>query len=102
MATNLSRQLISKHLMSGVIVAGREIGLRANQALLEDVLGILVMLELEAMEVEGVTVDVAVQYVDHNLLETDNLNAEEYLFLRSACRRRRRMHMNGGSTDDTL
>ena len=50
-------------------------------------LGTLVMLELEAMDAERVTVDVAVQYVDHNLLETDNLNAEEHLFLRSACQR---------------
>ena len=69
------------------MIAGREIGLHADQALLEDVLGTLVMLELESMDVDRVTVDVAVQYVDHNLLETDNLNAEEHLFLRSACQR---------------
>ena len=69
------------------MIVGGEIGLHADQALLEDVLGTLVMLELEAMNAERVTVDVAVQYVDHNLLETDNLNAEEHLFLRSACQR---------------
>jgi aconitate hydratase len=28
-----------------------------------------------------------VQYVDHNLLQIDNLNAEDHLFLESACRR---------------
>ena len=69
------------------MIAGQEIGLLAKQALLEDVLGTLVMLELEAMDVDRVTVGVAVQYVDHNLLETDNLNAEEHLFLCSACQR---------------
>jgi len=31
--------------------------------------------------------EVAVQYVDHNLVQGDHLNAEEHLFLRSACRR---------------
>ncbi|MER6919394.1 aconitase family protein [Streptomyces spiralis] len=39
------------------------------------------------MGADRVTIDVAVQYVDHNLLEADNLNQEEHLFLRSACRR---------------
>ena len=30
---------------------------------------------------------VAAQYVDHNLVQTDHMNADEHLFLRSACRR---------------
>ena len=87
MTTNLSRMLIASHLADGEMKAGQEIGLRAEQALLEDVLGTVVMLELEAMNADRVKIDVAVQYVDHNLLETDNLNAEEHLFLQSACRR---------------
>ncbi len=84
---NLSRKLIGKNLAEGRMEAGAEIGLRADQALLQDVLGTLVMLELEAMEADRVKIGVAVQYVDHNLLEVDNLNQEEHLFLRSACRR---------------
>ena len=39
------------------------------------------------MEADRVKIGVAVQYVDHNLLEVDNLNQEEHLFLRSACQR---------------
>src|SRR5271157_2001008 len=66
---------------------GEEIALRIDQALLQDVLGTLVMLELEAMGTDRVKVGVAAQYIDHNLLETDNLNGDEHLFLRSACRR---------------
>jgi predicted aconitate hydratase len=34
-----------------------------------------------------VKTEVSVQYVDHNLLQVDNLNAEDHLFLESACRR---------------
>ena len=83
----LSSILISRHLAAGEPRAGAEIGLAANQALLTDVLGTLVMLELEAMAVDRVGIDVAAQYVDHNLLEVDNLNAEEHLFLQSACQR---------------
>lgn len=84
---NLARKLIARNLADGSTEPGTEIGLRADQALLQDVLGTLVMLELEAMDTDRVGVDVAVQYIDHNLLEIDNLNSEEHLFLRSACRR---------------
>ncbi len=87
MAANLSRVLIGRHLVDGDMVAGQEIALRPDQALLQDVLGVMVMLELEAMRAERVAVPLAVQYVDHNLVEADNLNAEEHLFLRSACRK---------------
>ena len=45
------------------------------------------MLELEAMGIERVKVETAVQYVDHNLVQADHMNADEHLFLRSACRR---------------
>jgi aconitate hydratase len=66
---------------------GNEIAIHIDQVLLQDVLGTLVMLELEAMGLDRVKVGVAAQYIDHNLLETDNLNGDEHLFLRSACHR---------------
>ena len=87
MAFNLTQTLINSHLVSGKMKPGDEIALRIDQALLQDVLGLLVMLELEAMGVERVQVEPAAQYVDHNLLETDNRTGDEHLFLRSACRR---------------
>jgi aconitase A len=87
MALNLTQTLISSHLVTGNMKPGNEIALRIDQALLQDVLGTLVMLELEAMGVDRVRIDRAAQYIDHNLLETDNLNSDEHLFLRSACRR---------------
>ena len=31
--------------------------------------------------------EISVQYVDHNLLQLDSLNADDHLFLESACRR---------------
>jgi len=40
--------------------------------------------------------EVSVQYVDHNLLQIDNLNAEDHLFLESACRRYGIMVIRGG------
>jgi aconitate hydratase len=86
MALNLTQTLIDSHLVSGNMKPGNEIALRIDQALLQDVLGTLVMLELEAMGVDRVRIDRAAQYIDHNLLETDDLNGDEHL-LRSACPR---------------
>jgi len=77
MAFNLTQTLINSHLVSGNMQPGNEIALRIDQALLQDVLGTLVMLELEAMGVDRVRIDPATQYIDHNLLETDNLNGDE-------------------------
>ncbi|MFF4036465.1 aconitate hydratase [Streptomyces sp. NPDC001816] len=66
---------------------GQEIGLRIDQTLTQDATGTLVMQELEALGLDRVRTEVSVQYVDHNLLQADERNAEDHAFLRSACRR---------------
>jgi aconitate hydratase len=86
-ARNVARKLIDAHLVSGEAIAGREIGLRIDQTLTQDATGTLVMLELEAMGLDRVRTGLSVQYVDHNLLQADAKNAEDHLFLQSACRR---------------
>ena len=45
------------------------------------------MLELEAMGLDRVKTEVSVQYVDHNLIQTDFKNPDDHLFLQSACKR---------------
>jgi aconitate hydratase len=45
------------------------------------------MLELEAMGLDRVRTELSAQYVDHNLIQEDNKNADDHLFLESACRR---------------
>jgi aconitate hydratase len=87
MPMNLAQKLVRSHLVVGSLRPGDEIALTVDQTLLQDVLGTLVMLELEAMGIEQVKVGLAAQYIDHNLVQNDHLNADEHLFLRSACRR---------------
>src|SRR5438105_3375159 len=45
------------------------------------------MLELEALGLDRVRTEASVQYVDHNLLQADERNMADHLFLRSACQR---------------
>ncbi len=84
---NVAEKLIEAHLVSGEMTPGEEIGLRVDQGLLQDALGTLSMLALEAMEVDRVRTEVACQYVDHNLLQTDTKAADDHHFLRTACAR---------------
>lgn len=86
-ALNVTQKLISKHLLEGEMKPGTEIGIRIDQALLQDATGTLVQLELEAMGLEKAQTEVAVQYVDHNLLQTDYKNADDHIFLQSAAQR---------------
>lgn len=88
MSETLARKLIRRHLVSGdPSTPGAEVALHMDQALLQDVLGTLVMLELEAMEVRSVATNPSVQYIDHGLVQSDHLNADSHLFLKSACAR---------------
>ena len=87
MGGNVARQLIASHLVSGEMTPGEEVGLRIDQTLTQDATGTMVMLELEALGLDRVRTEVSVQYVDHNLLQTDERNAADHEFLRSACRR---------------
>jgi aconitate hydratase len=81
---NVAQKLIKSHLISGEMISGNEIGIKVDQALLQDATGTLVMLELEAMGLKKAKTEVAVQYVDHNILQTDFKNADDHLFLKSA------------------
>ena len=84
---NAAQKLIKNHLVEGEMKPGTEIGLKVDQALLQDATGTLVQLELEAMGLDRAKTEVAVQYVDHNLLQTDSKNAEDHEFLQSAAQR---------------
>ncbi len=87
MRLNVAQKLIKSHLLEGLMEPGEEIGLRIDQTLTQDATGTLVMLELEAMGLDRARTEVSAQYVDHNLIQEDNKNPDDHLFLHSASRR---------------
>ncbi|QGH34325.1 aconitate hydratase [Gracilibacillus salitolerans] len=87
MKQNVAQKLISKHMVSGEMQPGKEIGLKIDQTLTQDATGTMVMLELEAMGIDRVKTEASAQYVDHNLIQEDFRNADDHLFLRSAARK---------------
>jgi aconitate hydratase len=87
MEMNVSQKLLQNHLVSGEMTHGAEISIHIDQTLTQDATGTLVMLELEAMGLDRIKTEVSVQYVDHNLIQTDFKNPDDHLFLQSACKR---------------
>lgn len=83
----LADKLIGSHLVDGQMRPGEEIGLHIDQTLTQDATGTLVMQELEALGLDRVRTELSAQYIDHNLLQTDEKNAQDHEFLLSACRR---------------
>jgi len=87
MKYNVAQKLIENHLVSGLMKTGTEISVKIDQTLTQDATGTMVMLELEAMNMTRVKTELSAQYVDHNLVQADFKNADDHLFLRSACKR---------------
>jgi aconitate hydratase len=81
---NVTQKLIRSHLVEGEMKPGSEIAIDVDHILQQDATGTLIMLELENIGIEKIRTEVAVQYVDHNLLQTDFKNADDHAFLQSA------------------
>jgi len=87
MGKNLATKILEAHLVKGELKPGTEIALKIDHALLQDATGTMAMLEFIAMGVDRVKVELAAQYIDHNLLQTDNRNADDHVFLMTAAQR---------------
>jgi aconitate hydratase len=87
MSQNVTRKILQAHLAAGELEPGREIGIRVDHVLLQDATGTMAMLEFEALGLERVRAERCVQYVDHNLLQTDHKNADDHRFLQTASAR---------------
>ena len=84
---NLTHKILGAHLIEGNLIAGEEIGIRIDQVLLQDATGTIAMLEFEALGMDGISAELAVQYVDHNIIQTDSKNADDHRYLQSASAR---------------
>ena len=84
MGKNVSQKILQAHLVEGEPVPGSDIAIRVDQTLLQDATGTMAMLEFMAMGIDRVKVELAAQYIDHNLLQTDSKNSDDHIFLMTA------------------
>lgn len=87
MGLTLSQKIIKKHLVSGTLNAGSEIGLKIDQTLTQDATGTMAYIEFEAMGVPRVRTECSVAYVDHNTLQTGFENADDHRFIQSVAKK---------------
>src|ERR671931_2568473 len=87
MRRTMTAAILERHLVGGRLARGEEVSLRIDQTLLQDATGTMACLELEALGVDRVRTDLAVVYVDHNMLQFDHRNADDHLFLQTCAAR---------------
>src|SRR5919199_5938249 len=81
MADNLVAKIFKEHMESGTFEQGEEVAVRIDQALLQDATGTMACMQFEQMGQDRVQVPLAVQYIDHNVIQLDNKNPDDHLFL---------------------
>jgi aconitate hydratase len=87
MASNLTLRILEQHRVGGALAPGDEVGLRADQALLQDATGTMACLQYLEIRDARVCVPLAVQYVDHNTIQLDHKNPDDHRFLQTFCAR---------------
>src|SRR5215211_1042004 len=81
MTGRLVARLVEADMAEGSLDPGEEVGLSIDQTLLQDATGTMACLQFERMGVDRVQVDLAVQYVDHNVIQLDFKNPDDHRFL---------------------
>ena len=83
MGKSITRKIIEKHLVSGEMKPGAEVGLRIDQTLTQDATGTMAWLQYEAIGIGEVRTDLSVSYVDHNTLQMGFRNPDDHRYLRT-------------------
>jgi aconitate hydratase len=81
---SLTWKLLDEHVVSAT---DEELELRVDQVLLEDATGTMACLQFERLGEERVRVPMTVSYVDHNVIQFDNRNPDDHVYLRSFAER---------------
>ena len=81
MGLTVSEKILKNHLVEGRMNTGEQISVKLDQCLMQDATGTIAWLEYEAIGVKKVKPSFCIQYIDHNLLQEDNKNMDDHLFL---------------------
>ncbi|HUT55368.1 MAG TPA: aconitate hydratase [bacterium] len=83
MKGTLASKVLQDHLVEGTLEPGQEIGIRIDHCLLQDATGTMADLQFEALDIPRVKCELAVSYVDHNMLQTGFENMDDHVFLQT-------------------
>lgn len=83
MGATITEQILKRHLVSGQLSPGSEIGIKIDQTLTQDATGTMAYLQFESMKVPRVRTELSVSYVDHNTIQIGFENADDHKYLQS-------------------
>ncbi len=83
MGKNITEKIFETHLVYGEIKTGSPVALKVDQVYTQDATGTMAWLQFEAMGLDRVKVPLAVSYVDHNIIQSNYMNPDDHLFLKT-------------------
>ena len=87
MGKNIVEKIVEAHRVSGELKTDTPVGLRVDQVYTQDATGTMTWLQFEAIGIDRVRVPLAVSYVDHNMIQSNYMNADDHLFLQTIAAR---------------
>ena len=83
MRKTVSEKILTKYI-DGDFRTGDEVELQITHTLIQDSLGTMVMLQFEEMGAPWVKTEQSICFIDHNMLQSDNKNMDDHIYLQSA------------------
>ncbi|HDT14634.1 MAG TPA: aconitate hydratase [Firmicutes bacterium] len=83
MTGTITEKILKKHLVSGKLKQGSEIGIKIDQTLTQDATGTMAYLEFLNFKIKSIKTKLSASYIDHNTLQNGFMNADDHLFLQS-------------------
>jgi aconitate hydratase len=80
---SVAEKIIKDHLVHGALETGSEMGIKVDRALMQDATGTMACLQFEALGIPKPLTELAVAYVDHNILQSGFENPDDHRFLQS-------------------
>lgn len=87
MGLSITKKILESHLLEGAMLPNKQITIKVDQTLWEDLTGVMGAQILESLQPEKLSADPSVFYVDHNTLATSTETADDHLYLRTVCQR---------------
>lgn len=87
MNDNVTKKILKSHLVSGELSPGEEIEIRIDQTLTHDINAVMSYLAFENLGLDSIGIDLAVSYLDHNLLYLDNKTPDDHIYLQSVAKK---------------
>lgn len=87
MGKNIVGKIFEAHKVYGILKPDTPVGLRVDQVYTQDATGTMTWLQFEAIGIDRVKVPLAVSYVDHNMIQSNYMNPDDHVFLRTAAAR---------------